>query len=94
MSSTVFLLCKTSFMKVLYNCSLTDPSLFSKTQFLPDMTNIIAVWQSLLKQEKEQEGQRTEEDDTPSMVDEITEVVGHGKKVVFILSGTCVNDIC
>ncbi|XP_060090308.1 nucleolar pre-ribosomal-associated protein 1 [Heteronotia binoei] len=48
------------------------------SKLLPDMTNIIAVWQSLLKQEKEQVGQGREEEDAASMVEEITEVVEHG----------------
>ncbi|XP_077198657.1 nucleolar pre-ribosomal-associated protein 1 isoform X2 [Paroedura picta] len=43
------------------------------SKLLPDMTNIIAVWQSLLKQEKEQDGQKKEEDDADSMVEKITE---------------------
>ncbi|KAL8190587.1 UNVERIFIED_CONTAM: nucleolar pre-ribosomal-associated protein 1 [Gekko kuhli] len=50
------------------------------SKLLPDMTNIIAVWQSLLKQEKEQDGQRREEDPA-SIVEEITEVVDHAADV-------------
>nr|XP_056714188.1 nucleolar pre-ribosomal-associated protein 1 [Euleptes europaea] len=48
------------------------------SKLFPDMTNIIAVWQSLLKQGKEQNGQRREEENAASMVEEITEVVEHG----------------
>ncbi|XP_054829571.1 nucleolar pre-ribosomal-associated protein 1 [Eublepharis macularius] len=47
-------------------------------KLLPDMTNIVAVWQSLLKQEKEHDGQRREDKDAASMVEEMTEDMEHG----------------
>ncbi|XP_053164399.1 nucleolar pre-ribosomal-associated protein 1 isoform X2 [Hemicordylus capensis] len=54
------------------------------SKLLPDMTNIVAVWQSLLKQEKEQDGQREKEqdgqsgrdEDAASIVEEMTEIKG------------------
>lgn len=58
------------------------------------MTNIVAVWQSLLKQEKEQEkeqdGQKRKKKDASSLMEEMTEVketIGeHGRKTLVILS--------
>ncbi|XP_066475924.1 nucleolar pre-ribosomal-associated protein 1 [Tiliqua scincoides] len=48
------------------------------SKFLPDMTNIVAVWQSLLKrdkeQEKEQDGQKGKKEDATSLVEGMTEV--------------------
>ncbi|XP_048349854.1 nucleolar pre-ribosomal-associated protein 1 isoform X2 [Sphaerodactylus townsendi] len=48
------------------------------SKLLPDMTNIIAVWQSLLKKGKEQDRQRREEEGAASMAEEVTEVLEHG----------------
>ncbi|XP_062982759.1 nucleolar pre-ribosomal-associated protein 1 [Elgaria multicarinata webbii] len=44
------------------------------SKLLPDMTNIVAVWQSLLKQEKEQDGQKGRREDAATIVEETTEV--------------------
>ncbi|KAJ7320521.1 hypothetical protein JRQ81_020032 [Phrynocephalus forsythii] len=44
------------------------------SKLLPDMTNVIAVWQSLLKQEKVQDGQKETEDAAASVVEEMSEV--------------------
>uniref|UniRef100_A0A6J0TW72 Nucleolar pre-ribosomal-associated protein 1 n=1 Tax=Pogona vitticeps TaxID=103695 RepID=A0A6J0TW72_9SAUR len=44
------------------------------SKLLPDMTNVIAVWQSLLKQEKVQDGQKETEEDAASIVEEMSEV--------------------
>ncbi|XP_061483804.1 nucleolar pre-ribosomal-associated protein 1 isoform X3 [Rhineura floridana] len=43
------------------------------SKLLPDMTSIVAVWQSLLKQEKEEDGEKRSGPDAASIVDEITE---------------------
>uniref|UniRef100_A0A8D2JBN9 URB1 ribosome biogenesis homolog n=1 Tax=Varanus komodoensis TaxID=61221 RepID=A0A8D2JBN9_VARKO len=43
------------------------------SKLLPDMTNIVAVWQSLLKQEKEQEGQKGKAEDAAAIVEEMAE---------------------
>lgn len=54
------------------------------------MTNIVAVWQSLLKCEKEQEGQKGKKEDATSLVEEVTEVKDmngeHGRNTLVILS--------
>ncbi|KAH0624869.1 hypothetical protein JD844_032735 [Phrynosoma platyrhinos] len=44
------------------------------SKLLPDMTNIIAVWQSLLKQAKEQDGQKGTVEDATSIVEEMAKV--------------------
>lgn len=58
------------------------------------MTTIVAVWQSLLKQEKGQDGQKGSGEDA-SVSEEITagkETNGeHGRKTLVILSNVRVN---
>ncbi|ETE73475.1 Nucleolar pre-ribosomal-associated protein 1, partial [Ophiophagus hannah] len=43
------------------------------SKLLPDMTNIIAIWQSFLKQDKAQEGQKNRGTETASYVEETNE---------------------
>ncbi|XP_008105812.1 nucleolar pre-ribosomal-associated protein 1 isoform X2 [Anolis carolinensis] len=44
------------------------------SKLLPDMTNIVAVWQSLLKQEREQDGLKGTTEDASFIVEEMAEV--------------------
>uniref|UniRef100_A0A8D2JBQ1 URB1 ribosome biogenesis homolog n=1 Tax=Varanus komodoensis TaxID=61221 RepID=A0A8D2JBQ1_VARKO len=65
------------------------------SKLLPDMTNIVAVWQSLLKQEKEQEGQKGKAEDAAAIVEEMAEEKeANGEHETTLLKAVLLHVIC